>query len=250
MTREEMRRILILLTLLALAGCGGGNMSGSSGIALKVMSVGGFSSNAEHGRVDKYRVTVTGEGIETPIEAEFPGDAEEGVIEEIPSGKDRTVEVEAINPNGVAIKEGEAYEVKVGGGMTEVPITLESVPIFTNIAAGNTVENTRLVFKVFSDPTNPVVVEEVVGAGVAPMIDASTSLAELYLNESTGLGRIAPALMEPGKRVFTVRDLVTGRTHQAGVTLVDGTGRRPAPIVPGGAASANVISCSAFACAP
>jgi hypothetical protein len=61
---------------------------------------------------------------------------------------------------------------------------------------------------------------------------------------------MAPALMEPGKRVFAVRDLVTGRTHQAGVTLVDGTGRRPAPIVPGGAADDNVLSCSAFTCAP
>jgi hypothetical protein len=249
MTREEMKRILILLTLLALAGCGG-NMSGGSGIALKVMSVGGFSSNAEHGRIDKYRVTVTGEGIESPIEAEFPGDAEEGVIQDIPTGEDRTVEVRALNPNEVAIREGEAYEVKVGGGITEVPITLEAVPIFTNIAAGNTVENTRLVFKVFSDPINPVIVEEQIGAGFTPMIDASTSLAELYLDQSTGLGRIAPALMEPGERVFAVRDLVTGRMHRAGVTLVDGTGRRPAPIVPGGVADANVMSCSAFACAP
>lgn len=250
MTIQEMKRILILLSLLALAGCSGGNMSGGGMIALKVMSAGGFSSNAEHGRIEKYRVTVTGEGIEAPIEAEFPGDAEEGVVGDIPIGNDRTVEVRALNPNDVAIREGEAHEVKVGGGTTEVSITLEAVPIFTNIAAGNTIENTRLVFKIFSDPANPVIVEEIIGAEVSPMIDASTNLAEIHLDESTGLGRIAPVLMEPGKRVFAVRDLVTGRTHKVDVTVVDGTGRRPAPIVAGGIADANVMSCSAFACVP
>jgi len=249
MTRKEMKRILILLALLALASCGG-NVPGGGRIALKVMSVGSFSSSAEHGRVDKYRVTVSGEGIEPPIVAEFSGDAEEGIIEDIPTGSDRTVEVRALNPNDVAIREGEAGEVDIGGGITEVPVTLEFVPIFTNIADGNTIENTRLVFKVFSDPANPVIVEEVTDAGAVPLIDASTNLAELNLDESTGMGRIAPALMEPGKRIFAVRDLVTGRTHEAGVTLVDGTGRRPAPVVAGGAARLDAMSCSAFACVP
>lgn len=247
---DEMKRILYLLALLALAGCGGTEGFDGSGIAVRVSSAKSFDPLISHGQVKLYRVTVTGEGIDGPIVAEFAGDATEGVIEDIPTGDDRTVEVEAINPNDVRILAGEAYGVEVGGGITEVPVALEAVPIFTNIASGNTVENTRLVFKLFSDPTNPVIVEEMGGGGASPMIDAATNLAELYLDQSTGNGWLAPALLEPGKRMFVVRDLVTGRSNQVAVRVVDGTGMKPAPFVTAATVGSELQSCVAPICAP
>ena len=248
---NEIKKIVMFLGLLALAGCGAGEGSGNtSGIALKVMNVGGFDTGVEHGRIEKYRVTVTGEDISPAIVVEFDGDASEGIIEDIPSGKEREVSVEAVNPNGLSIHAGEAAGVKVGGGVTEVEIALEAVPIFTNVADGNTVDNTRLVFKVFSNPTNPVLIEEI-GSGTGELlVDASTAVPELYLDQSTGMGRLAPALMEPGVRTFSVRDAVTGRSSELSVRLLDGTGRRAAPIVSAASHGRELNGCSAFICAP
>lgn len=248
---EEMRRIIYLLALLALAGCGAPlDGADGGGLAVRVKSAAAFDTTIEHGRVVSYRVIVEGEGIDVPIAAEFPGDAEEGVIEGVPAGEGRTVRVEAINGNGARIREGEAFGVRVGGGMNQVEVVLEAVPIFTNLAQGNAVENTRLVFKVFSDPANPVIVEEGSGGGVTALIDAATNVAELYLDQSTGTGRLAPVLMEPGERTFSVRDAVTGRSNSVGVRVVDGTAARPAPLVSLGIAEGDYFGCGGSNCAP
>lgn len=252
MDMNELKRILFLLGLLALAGCGAQGSDGASGngIAIKVMSAKSFNPGIEHGRIEAYRVTITGDGISPSITAEFEGDATEGVIDDVPTGEDRTVSVTAINPNDIGIRAGEAEGVKVGGGLTEVSVKLEAVPIFTNVATGNTIDNTRLVFKIFSDPQNPIVVEELGHAGVSPLIDASSNVSELYLDESTGMGRLAPLLMEPGKRRFVVRDIVTGRSHEVSVRIVDGTGARPAPMVSSTDIRAGASRCVAPMCAP
>ena len=251
MTNDEMKRILALLALLALAGCSAGpaNESAGGAISLKVVNAASFDPYADHGRIEKYRVTVNGEGIETPIVAEFAGDVKEGTVGDIPTGEERTVAVEALNPNEVAIREGEALDVNVGDGVTEVSIGMEAVPIFTNIADENTIDNTRLVFKIFSDPANPVMVKEYSDSVDRFLSDASTSLSEIYLDQSTGLGRFAPALMDPGARIFSAVDMVTGRSHEVDVTVVDGTSRRPAPIVTTTDVDRMSQSCSAPWCA-
>nr|HPM41964.1 hypothetical protein [bacterium] len=109
-------------------------------------------------------------------------------------------------------------------------VEMEAVPIFTNVADGAVVDNTRMVFRVFSDPKNPVIVEEMRRGESLPLVDASTSASEVALDAVTGQGSISPVLMEPGSRRFAVRDLVTGRRSEAGVLLLDGTKRRPAPL--------------------
>ncbi len=249
MDAKEMKRIILLLSLLALAGCGLGEGGQGSGVAVRVTKAASFDPSIEHGRIERYVVSISGEGIDAPITGEFPGDTEEGVVEGVPAGGDRTVEVRAMNPNGVAIRGGEAFGVSVGGGITEVSIELESIPIFTNIADGNTIDNTRLVFRIFSDPANPVIVEEADGPA-SPLVDASRGVPELYLDESTGMGTVAPGLIEPGEHSFAVRDAVTGRSHAVDVRLVDGTGRRPAPLVSAAATEAGIGACSAPVCAP
>ncbi|MBN1282868.1 MAG: hypothetical protein JXA24_03755 [Proteobacteria bacterium] len=252
MTAEEMKRILALLALLALAGCGADPWQGSGGgaLAVTVKNAASFDPAAEHGRIVSYRVSVSGEGIEEPIVALFDGGADGGVVAGVPVGEGRTVAVEAVNPNEAVIRAGESFGVKVGGGLTEVEVEMEAVPIFTNIAEGNAVDNTRLLFRIFSDPSNPVVVHEISHGADTALVDASTSLAELYLDESTGMGRFAPALMEPGRRSFEVRDLVSGRSSAASVLVLDGTRRRPAPLVAATGAERDVVLCSAPWCAP
>ncbi|MFA4971591.1 MAG: hypothetical protein WC683_03180 [bacterium] len=251
MTIEEMKRIIALLALLALAGCGAGEFSGAGGgmLAVRVRHAASFNPNIEHGRIEMYRVTVDGEGMERPIVATFDGNAEEGIVSGVPTGDNRTVAVEAVNPNDAVIRAGEAFGVKVNGGVTEVPVDMEAVPIFTNIASGNTIDNTRLVFKLFSDPSNPVEVLEYEGDEQTALVDASTNLSEIYLDQSTGLGKFAPLPIRPGKREFEVRDMLTGRSHRAIVLMIDGTHRRPAPLVSTTAVGEGLSGCSAPWCA-
>jgi len=252
MMADEMKRLLALLALLALAGCGvneaGG--AGEGGISLKVTGARSFDPNAEHGRVEKYRVTVEGEGIEPKIVREFSGDLEEGVITGVPAGVGRTVSVEAVNPNRLTIRAGEADGVRVGGGITEVPVEMEAVPIFINVADGSTVYNTRLAFKIFSDPANPVTVREHAGETARALVDASTNLSEIFLDAATGVGKFAPVVMDSGKRAFAVSDVATGRTHRVSVLVVDGTAVEPAPLVSSTSGDERGSACSAPWCAP
>ncbi len=246
------RMILYIIFIALLAGCGENSDEMATGgmLALKVIKASNFNPAIDHSIIQSYRVSISGQGIDPPIVAEFEGGATEGVIEGVHTGKGRTVTVEATNANGAVIHAGEAFDVKVSGGITEVPVRLESVPIFTNIADGNTIDNTRLVFKVFSDPKNPIAIEERAEDESMALIDASTNSEEIYLDESTGMGRLAPAVMEPGERTFVVKDLITGRLSMAKVLLVDGTGRRPAPTVTAAFSGPGVRACSSPLCAP
>lgn len=245
MTDEQLKKILTLLGLLAITGCGSGGTqaalptSGRGALAITISSAKSFNPRAEHGRIERYSVIIEGEGISEPIVAEFSGDATEGVVEGVPTGEGREISVEAINPNGAVILAGEAVGVGVGEDVTEVGIGLEAVPIFTNISNGANIDNTRLVFRLFSDPARPLVVEEVVENSASVLADASTNLSEIELNEATGLGSLSPPLIAPGTRTFKVSDLITGRESEVTVRLLDGARRKPAPLLSGAFVSAG-----------
>lgn len=232
------KMLMTVIITFFIAACGGGGMGGSGGmLQVVVKNAQSFNPNIEHGRVVAYQVTVTGEGIDTPIIAEFSGDAVEGVIDGIPAGDDRQVTVKAINPNNLTIKEGEKQDVSIAGGkVTETEIDLQSVPIFTNVADGNTIENTRLVFRIFSEPETSVVVEEIRADTPSQMVDAKTSKAEVNLDVSSGLGLMAPQLQPPGLHTYKVSDALTGRYSDVTINVVDGTKRRGAPFFAAGSA--------------
>lgn len=223
----------IAAILALLVACGGGDPGAAGGggsLALRIRNAKGFNPAIEHGRVARFVVRIEGPGIAAPIEASFPGDAEEGVVEGVPAGADRIVSVRAENGNGAVIRAGEAPGVEVGDGLTEVEMALEAVPIFANLADGAAVENTRLVFRLFSDPESVVVVEDRTSGAPAILADLASREELVHLDASTGLGRLAPAVMAPGERLFAVRDAATGRETAVHVFVLDGKGRRPAPL--------------------
>lgn len=234
---------MFVIVLFLLASCGGGATSsdpstctGACGVVkLVVNGSQSFNPNIEHGRIVTYRVTISGDGIDSPITAEFDGTATEGVINGIPTGGGRQLVVEAVNPNSAIIRQGEKSDVKVEGGKTaEVEVTLESVPIFTNLADGNDLDNTRLAFQIFSDPANPVVVEDVTSDAPSALADVSTQAAEINPDTSTGFGKLAPVLQSTGQHKYTVRNVNTGRYSTVVVNLMDGTKRKGAPFFAAG----------------
>lgn len=193
-------------------------------LAIKVVGAKSFNPNIKHGQIEKYLVTIEGEGIETPITAEFDGNASEGVIDGVPTGSDRKITIEAINPNKNIIRAGEILGVDVDDGLTEVSVEMQSVPIFANLADGASVENTRLTFELFADPNHKVGVEEV---GV------STNVSEINLDAATGIGVMKPPLISGGEHEFIVRDMETNRISKIKLKVSDGVKRKPAPFVAG-----------------
>ena len=232
---------LALLTLLG--GCGGGNeaagIGGTSALAVRVAGARSFNPSISHGQIKHYRVTIEGSGIAEPIVAEFDGGATEGVIEDVPSGNDRVVSVSAINANDVMIRAGEALDVHVGGGTSEVDVEMESVPIFTNLTDGNVIESSRLAMGVFADPGRLVVIDDILDGTSSGLADIASGFNEIYLDQSSGTGVLVPGNLAPGKHTFVVRDVETSRKTSVEVFVVSGD-RRPAPFVAAGSVSSGV----------
>lgn len=248
---SEIKKLIALLGLLAIAGCGGGSTSSLSeeagSLAIVILDAASFNPAVEYGRIEKYRVKIEGPGIAEPIFAEFNGSATEGEVKDVPAGKNRVVSVEAINPNELAIRAGEAAGIAVGSGVTDVDIEMEAVPIFTNLKTSAAVDNTRLAFHLFSDPEHKLIVEDASEKSGALLADIETNRSEIELDRSSGLGSLKPPFLEAGKYSFVVRDVETGRSSKIEVNVLDGTKRRPAPFVAAGRLKAeNKVRVTAF----
>lgn len=231
---------LPLIFIFTSCGSGGGAFSSAeNAIVVSISNSKSFDPNIEHSRILKYRVVVEGDGIAEPIEAEFPGDAEEGVIENVPAGSGRMVKVSALNANEKVIRAGEACCVQVGEGIADVSVDLESVPIFTNLKDDASVDNTRLVFRIFSDAGEAVAVENAGSGNGAAVADANTGIPEVMFDNSTGLGSIAPVVMPAGEYKFRVKNLKSGRGSEIAVHLLDGERKRPAPFFASGFSSSG-----------
>lgn len=231
--REEPTYLIILILFGIIASCGGPSIPGSTSsgshnnIYLTVKGAKSFNPNVEHGQINSYRVTISGTGIDDPIIANFDGGATSGTIDNVPNGDGRKILVEAINPNGAIIREGEQENVRVKGN-TEIEITLDSVPIFTNLSNNNSIDNTRLIFKVFSDPESHIIIEDVSDDNSAILADAATFESEISLDVSTGLGKMAPQLQPVGQHTYSVRNLDNNRSSLVTINVTDGAARKGA----------------------
>lgn len=232
--------VAILLLMTMVFGCGGGSGGGLSldvtgSAKIVVRNSRSKDGSKDYGAVNKYTVSIYGEGMSEPIEAEFEGDAENGVIEGVPSGGGKTVTVTAINKDDRPIRQGEAEEVNVAsGGVTEVEVKLEAVPIFANLYDGNIVKNTRLRFELFADPEDPLHVEEVLSDKNVTLFDAVSNLEELLPDANTGIAVMVPQNIKPGEHQFKVLSARTGRSSSVKIKVVDGADVKPAPLYSGG----------------
>lgn len=218
--------------LLFLASCGGAgsedkNVGSTGGLKATILNSKTFNPNISHGKIAQYKVTVEGDSIIEPITAVFDGNVENGIIEGVPVGSGRIVKVEAINLNDKTIRAGEAENVEISSdNVTEVEINLESVPIFANLIDGNSIPNTQLIAKVFSDPNESLEIK-----------DENESLKQSFnvlTDISTGLASASAKFLLPGKHTMTVRNLNTGRFSTVTINLIDGTKVKPAPFFSAG----------------
>lgn len=240
-----MKRLMIMMTV-GIAACGGGansysvspsssgSVPGAAGhLAIKVSGAKSFNPNIPAGQIKQYLITVSGDGF-SPIQTVVAGDATEATVEGIPTGDHRTVTVVAMNPNDQTIREGEAGDVAIPGGVaTEVPITMQAVPVITNVADGAYVANTRLRLNIFSDPATIVELTADTGNSTTTLNDVVENRPEVATDASTGVASFVPPKLAPGNYTLTVSDSKTGRKSQVAIVVTDGAHERGAPLVSG-----------------
>ena len=228
----------LLIFTVFISACGGtgldgGGGGGTYGGAKVIINRSRGLEKGRYAKVEKYLVKVSSPDMDEEITAEFDGGTKYGVVEGVPAGKDRHLEVTAVNPDGKTIRAGERGGITVyGGKVADVEVTMEAVPIFVNLKDGNTVPSTRLAFQIFSDPND--VVEVLDTTNQAPLFDIASGLNEITTDVSTGIGTMRPQGISPGEHVFRVLSKTTGRYSEVKVRVVDGMGGRPAPLYSAG----------------
>ena len=136
--------VLIIVTAL-LGSCGGSNTGGSSAVAsgntgfakLIVSNSKGTQNERSYSHIKKFVVRVTASDINEPIEIEFDGASQNGLVSGIPAGDKRVITVIAINDRDQPIREGSSESITIVGGVEhEVGVALDSIPIFANVMNG------------------------------------------------------------------------------------------------------------------
>jgi hypothetical protein len=241
--KKHLTIFVLLFLIVNFSACGtgssgspGGAYSGGSG-TIKAVVTGSksFNPNVSHGQIKKFKVTILAEDIAEPIMAVFDGTEESGVVEHVPAGLNRTIKIEAVNPNEKVIRAGETAGLEViGGEEVLADVSMESVPVFANLADGSVIPNTRFVARVFSDPSDKVVIEDKFKGTTLPMFDLNSNDDELFPDAATGLVGFAPSPLAVGEHELTVKNARTGRANTVSIRITDGTKMKPAPLYSGG----------------
>lgn len=237
------KRFYHLFILICMAGCSGGEsgdfQAAGKNLALKVSGSRSFNPDIVHGQIDYYQITITAPDLKIPFTQRFEGKTSNASLLGIPSGADRTILVEAVNPNGLVIRRGKKEGVVImPGQVSKAEISMVAVPIFTNIADRSAVASSRLAFEIFAEPGSPLQVFEGIAEAQNPLIDRSSgkTWVDTQMNDE-GVCSLAPPPLAVGTHVFEVRDAETGEFSRITVGLYRQTVRPGIGVNSGGTAT-------------
>ncbi len=220
----QSRFIIILFSFAFLIACsgsgGGGARVNGKNLSLTVSGSRSFNPNIPSGQISYYQMTLTAADLATPFVAKFDGSAESAQMLGVPTGTDRTLLIEAINPNGLVIRRGKKEGVSiVGGQSTAVDIVMNSVPIFTNISNNSKVAGNRLQFDIFGEPNSKLQVSEVTADGNTSISDSVNDSAWVDTSNVQGAFSVDPAAFSYGLHTFEVCDEETHESSQVEMML-------------------------------
>lgn len=207
--------------LAACSGSGGGvaEIHGKN-LNLTVSGSRSFNPNVTSGQISYYQMTLTAADLSTPFVSKFDGSAESAQMLGVPIGTDRTILIEAINPNGLVIRRGQKEGVSiVGGQSTTVDIVMNSVPIFTNISDNSKVARNRIQFDIFGEPNSQLKVSEVTTDSETALADVSTDSTWVDTTNTEGAFSLSPAAFSYGLHTFKVCDEETDESSQVEMML-------------------------------
>lgn len=171
--------------------------------------------------VTQFRVTISGDGIPSPIVATADGSAKRLDVPGIPIGSDRTVLIEAINSSGKVIRRRSIEGVGIQGGkVTPVQTSLSTVPVFLNLKEGAIISSNFQIVG-FGEPGGSINVHSKAGTkSVSLNRSAGGEKTIVSPALSTGIFEFAPTL-SCGKQTLTIVDEDTNESTSVTVFVVD-----------------------------
>lgn len=193
-------------------------------------------SHVEVATIAFYKIVVERDGF-APIEQTLSKEANGLQIANLPTGKIRRIRLLALNARGQVLREGVTENVEISPGREiRLEIVLQAVPVFLNVADGDSISNQRLFFRLFSDPGHRLAVET-----DRALTDALSGESQMA-TDANGEAAFYSADFPAGDYFFTLRDLETQKFSTVAVHLWSGEKIRAAPLFAGSFAKAEPAS--------
>lgn len=228
-----------LLILLLLFSCGGNETPPPGEIVFQETTgdVGYIHLNlsntqninvSELGTITQYKIKIEGEGFESK-ETVLSKESKGATLSGIPVGKNRCIEVQALNHAGQILREGLVEGVTIESGKSlNLDMALEAVPLVINRREGDFLSNARLFFHVLTDPKHRV---EIHGGSIFRDLLSGNERIE---SNDRGLAKFFTGVVPPGDQAFKIVDVDSGKSSRIKLRFWDGQDVRPAPLWAGG----------------
>ncbi|QQR81236.1 MAG: hypothetical protein IPJ69_03615 [Deltaproteobacteria bacterium] len=221
---------LIVVASLALSACGGTSQDFSL-ISLKIensRAPEGFAAlttqlPSSRLTVTRFKLTVSGEGISSPIIAEADGSATEVEVLEIPPGVNRSLLIQAFNSDGEVIRRRQIDGLNLNPGViTPIHTSLNTIPLILNLRNGNVVQANSLRLQCFGEPGSSLSITAEASNGTSISLNESVSDPILVSpSVSTGLADYIPPTSLRGRQKLEVRDSQSGESSSVTVLIID-----------------------------
>lgn len=179
-------------------------------------------------QVTRFLVTVSGEDLTEPVIIPLDANSTGTSLEDIPDGGSRTILVEALNSEGMVVRRREVTGITIDKEQTEpIVVSLNTVPLFTNLRNGNRVIVSRLQILGVGEPGNSLEIDDDYEGTIDILLDVSAGTSVINPSMSAGDFTLVPPELALGWHTFTLRDLDNGEQSQIRFRLV------PPGVVPG-----------------
>jgi len=198
-------------------------------LSLGLTSAQSFNPNADHGKIVKYKLIITGSAITDPIERFYPVDTNEVTIEGFPASSTIRVVIEAININDVCVRRGTSEDILIKGGQNvSSTITINNVPIFANVRDGAIVYNNRFAPKIFAPGEINFELSDLFNGSKSLIEDQVTNLTRFSINvsENDSIMSINAPILSLGTHNLTVEDINSGEASTILITVLDGAQKK------------------------
>lgn len=234
---NQIRLVMIVVLFVHLLDCAGPPEASrvAGNIRLVVSADRDFRTDINHGEAGEYRITVSGDSLESPIVRSFAAGTEEAQFDDLPAGANLTVALEVINVNGIVVRRGTSDNVMIRGGqVTPVSLTLRPVPIFANVRDGARIPANRFVPRLFYPGAGQVILSDSSTAGTRSLRNSLTDELSFSLSENQALHPLYVGELAPGTHALEVRDAATGEASQVSVEILPPSERPVLPTSAGG----------------
>ncbi len=194
-------------------------------------------------QVTNFRVTITGPDIEEPVVETLAANDATLEISDLAEGDQRTLVVEALNRNDFVVRRGQVEDLTITKEPPEpVTVSLNTVPLFTNLKEGNRIIVSRLRMLGVGEPGNSLEIDDQTTGDPQVLLNVSSSDSVVQPSMTAGDFSFLPPELSLGWHTFMIRDLDNGEKSEVRVRLVPPGSLPGTALVPFGGLGTSHVS--------